>query len=341
VLLGTAVATTSHDAPGASDHISEVQSCALDGDALGVPIVQITAAWFDSLLATAAGFSEAQLARIDSVYGTGHLGLPGTEQADRAAHLLSRLRTVNTYRHLALLCADTTRVYEANESVLADGIARYSDASLICTIRAQRVRFGLGHACVRYDLSDAVQNETMLGGKHVPYRVKDDKVQGLRRRVLSLDLPTGTGGTVEVLLASHYTFEFRYVRSDGPPAPYEWFLVHDIRGGWLRKWGTHHPTAFMFWTTPMDSAATDMPPTPLVGVRIYIPNLTFKLPLILPDFDLDDLREIELPQPILRMAYLREHRSPRWLHTDPATLGFGGWGGHGAVPKAIRERFPH
>jgi hypothetical protein len=117
--------------------------------------------------------------------------------------------------------------------------------------------------------------------------------------------------------------------------------VHEIRGGWLRKWGTHHPTAFMFWTTPLDSSAVALPATPLVGVRIFIPNLRFKLPFILPDFDLDDLREIELPQPILRMAYLREGHSPGWLHTDPATLSFGSWGGYGAVPTAIRERFPH
>ena len=337
-VLGALAARTDGD-DAASKRRDTARACALDGDSLGVPIVQLTAAWFDSILDAAADFSEAQLARIDAAYAAGRYGKPGTPTARRTAHLLSRLGTINTYRHLALLASDRTRVYEASEAALAAGIARYSDASLICTARMQRIRLGLGHVCVRYDLGDKTTAEVQLGGKRVRYRVKDEELQGRRRRVLSLDLPTGSADVVEVLLAGHYTFDFEYVRSDGPPAPYEWFLVHDIRGGWLRKWGTHHPTAFMFWTTPLDSLS--LPPTPLVGVRIYIQNLTFKLPFILPDIDLDDLREIELPQPVLHMAYLRERRYPRWLQTDPATLGFQEWAGYGRVPPAIRARFPH
>ena len=48
----------------------------------------------------------------------------------------------------------------------------------------------------------------------------------------------------------------------------------------------------MFWTTPLESLTTALPETPLIGVRIYIPNLKLKLPFILPDIDFDDLREV-------------------------------------------------
>jgi hypothetical protein len=82
-----------------------------------------------------------------------------------------------------------------------------------------------------------------------------------------------------------------------------------------------------------------MPATPLVGVRIYIPGLRLRLPLFLPDFNFDDLREIELPLPILEIDYLKNGKRPSWLGRDDH-LGFKDWKGHGPVPPALRVRFP-
>ena len=89
----------------------------------------------------------------------------------------------------------------------------------------------------------------------------------------------------------------------------------------------------------LPAATPELPPIPLVGVRIYIPGLRLRLPFFLPDINFDDLRELELPMPILEVEYLRQHRQPSWLGTSD-NLNFKDWKGHGPVPPALRLRFP-
>lgn len=60
---------------------------------------------------------------------------------------------------------------------------------------------------------------------------------------------------------------------------------------------------------------------------------------ILPDINFDDLREIELPMPILDIQYLKENHQPSWLGVED-NLGFRNWKGQGAVPPDVRKRFP-
>lgn len=43
--------------------------------------------------------------------------------------------------------------------------------------------------------------------------------------------------------------------------------------------------------------------------------------------------------PILDVEYLNDGRQPSWLGAGD-NLTFQQWGGYGAVPPAIRERFP-
>jgi hypothetical protein len=246
---------------------------------------------------------------------------------------------LNCYRYLMYWAADTTCVYEASESTLVDAFQRYSDPSLFSIARLQRLRLGLGRVCLRYDLSQPGEGISILGGKHLRWRIKDEKLSGKKRRVLSLDLPTGAEKMVEVLLAEHYSCIADHTVGDDQSTPYETYIVHDIQGGWLRKGGTHRPTAFMFWVGSQTPERCELPQNPLLGVRIYVPRLRIKLPFILPDINLDDLREVELPQAMLEMSYLQGRSYPAWLETD-SEFGFTEWKGYGEVPAAIRERFP-
>ena len=72
---------------------------------------------------------------------------------------------------------------------------------------------------------------------------------------------------------------------------------------------------------------------------MYVRGLRLRLPSVLPDINIDDLRNLELAMPILDMRYLWEGRQPVWLGTD-ADWTFAGWEGYGDVPHCIRERFP-
>jgi len=253
---------------------------------------------------------------------------------------LARLTTINAYRDLILLASDSTVVHEADESILREINARYADVSLFSAARLASVRLGLGHVCLRYTLGEKVAGEALHGGRTLRWRVVDTKVEGKEHRLLQLDFPTGTDDVVKVLLAPHHYFSVEYHRVEGPPAPYEWFLVHNIEGAWLRKWGTHRPTAYMFWVSPLASVeepALEVPEEPLLGVRVYIPHLRLRMPL-LPDVGFDDLREIELPMPILAMSFVESGDKPSWLGSRQA--GFRDWEGVGPVPDDIRKRFP-
>jgi hypothetical protein len=313
--------------------------CRLCAAHQSAPIVKLTAARLDSLAQADAFFNQERIGRIDSLWRAGAFGPPESGEAQRAAHLLARVSTVNSYRYLARFAADPDRVYEADESTWVDVARNYSDISLVSIARLRRLRMGLGHVCAHYDLDEPVRGETILGGKTMRFRVADAELFGTKRRVLELDLPSGSSDLVKVMLAEHYSFAFETKRSDGPPAPYEWYVVRDIEGGWLRKWGTHRPRAFMFWSSPLERGEPSMPRQPMVGVRIYVPHLKLKLPFILPDINFDDLREIDLPQPILAMEWLREGRQPSWLRTN-GLLAFEDWKGNGAVPQHVRRAFP-
>jgi hypothetical protein len=320
--------------------IPVAEVCPLCADVLDVPVVPLDPADIEALTRGSAVANEQRIAAIDSMYRTGTFGPADDDEARREAHLLARLATINNYRLLAHFADDSTRVYEADEAVLADVCKRYSDPSLVAIARLTRLRLGRGRVCARYDVTPGIAGETILGGRPLPYKTREAKLSGKKRRVLALDLPTGTDDVVEVLLAEHYSCALEHSHGEASAGPFELFLVHDIQGGWLRKWGTHRPTAFMFWTTPGEPGRLDLPPEPVVGVRIYIPNLRLRLPSILPDINFDDLREIELPQPILPLDYFTERRFPRaWLETD-SVFGFAAWTGHGGVPAPLRERFP-
>lgn len=343
-------------------------TCPLCAADLRVPVVPLRASWLDSLAADHARANQALIEHLDSLYESGVFGSPKQAEARRQVHLLARLNTMNAYRDLVKLACDSTQIFEADEATLKDLNARYSDMLLFATPQLQQVRLGLGRVCMHYDVTGKKEGKSIHGGKRLRWRVKDVKLDDVKRRVLSIDLPTGTDDVVEVLLAPHHTYRVEYLLQPGPPAPYEWFLVYDIQGGWLQKSGTHRPTAYMFWVSPPESTRTaapvtasemttnggshdehtplafhglslELPSNPLVGVRIYIPGLRLRLPLFLPDFNFDDLREIELPLPILRIDYLKNGKRPSWLGHDD-NLGFKDWKSYGPVPPAVRLRFP-
>lgn len=334
------VATILSGLPSAfgSDTAADSARCMLCSPDPAVPVVRLTTAWLDSVARAHASFNANQLARIDSLFRAGRFGPCDDRGAQGTAHLLARLRTINAYPDLVRLACDSTRVYEADEATLRELYARYSDVNLLIDVHLERARLGLGRVCMRYRLDEKGAGVSDHGGKQLRWRIRDVRIDERRRRVLDLIFPMGED-EVDLLIASHHSFAVEYRQRDGPPAPYEWFLVRDIEGIWVRKLGIHRPTAYMYWVSPAGHAAImDLPSIPLAGVRIYFPGLKLRLPL-LPDINVDDLREEALPMPILDLDYIRQHREPSWLDVD-ALLGFRDWRGHGALPAEIRREFP-
>jgi hypothetical protein len=250
---------------------------------------------------------------------------------------MARLCTFNAYAYVARFAADSTCVYEASESTLVRAFGSFSGPAQYPITRLRRARMGLGRICLRYDLQGSLDTLAMLGERSVRIDVRVVELEGRRERVLDMKLPTGLDDEVEVLLSDHYTASVSHLEVPGPPAPFELYLVRDIRGFHLRRHGTHRPHALVFWVSSRATERCALPDTPLVGVRVYVPGLKLRLPL-LPDLAFDDLREMDLPQPILRLDYARAARHPAWLQAR--TQGIDEWKGYGPLPEAVRAMFP-
>ncbi len=313
--------------------------CALCDFPATLPTVHLDAAAVDSLGRAFSAFNEAQVASVDAEYRAGRLGPPGSEVARRQAHLWSRLRMWNAYTYVAGYATDSTCIYEANEASLTEAFARFTDPGLYPIVRLRRARMGNGRLCLEYDLSGDLDVRVAMGTKSVRVRTRNVELDGERRRILSMDLPTGLDDMVEVLVDAHYACTVERWLQESPAGAYEAIILDHIQGLRMRRMGTHHPRAIVFWTAPRTGVTRDLPADPRLGVRVYVPQLRLKLPSLLPDIGFDDLREVDLPQPILRLEYLREGTTPPWLPQGRG-LGFAGWKGHGPVPAELRARFP-
>jgi hypothetical protein len=198
---------------------------------------------------------------------------------------------------------------------------------------------GMGHICVQYDLEADMDSTTNVGGIPLRIRTEDTVLEGQPQRILVLEVPTILFSTVDVILEDHFTCKAEFRRSPGPPAPYDLYLFYEVKGMAFRKWGIHRPRAISFWATPRDAERTALPPKPLVGSSVYVPGVKFELPSFLPDLGFDDLRLVDLPQPILSLEYIEGQEYPAWMHrAEPR--GFKDWDSYGPIPPDLRMRFP-
>ncbi len=304
-----------------------------------IPIVQLGPADTDSLGRTYAAFNEALLARADSLLAAGAFGPPEKAASREAVHLLARMLAVNSLHYMIGFATAPDRIYEVSEASLRQAFARYSDPGVYPIARMRRGRMGLGRICVHYDLTAPLDSTTVVGGVRLRTHIEDADVGGKKQRVLVLEVPTILWSTVDVLLGEHFTCKAELSRSNGPPAPYDLYLFYDVDGMYFRKWGVHQPRAMSFWSTPRDVGRLTLPRTPLVGSAVYLPHVHFELPLMLPDLGFDDLRLVDVPQPILSLSYLRAQAYPDWMRrAEPR--GFKDWQSYGPIPPDLRLRFP-
>jgi hypothetical protein len=313
--------------------------CALCAADPGAPVRVLSLADARAIGTSYSDSNIVRLAFIDSLLRAGQFGPPASSTARRQAHLLARLLTLNAYSYMIHYGTDPNQVWQADEATLKPAFDSFSDPGIVPLARLTRARMGLGHMCAHYDLSEKIRSETIIGDLHLAVRVDDVDIEGVNVRALIMDLPTSLNDVVEVWMTEHVSMDVAHLRADGPPAPYEAFVVDKMRGLWVHKAGLHRPEAFVFWVTPRDPRRTTLPERALVGARIYVPRLRLVLPSFLPDIGFEDLREVDLPQPILSLEYLRAGLAPQWLR--PAhRRGFDGWEGVGPLPPAIRVRFP-
>ena len=305
----------------------------------GVPIVPITTEVADSLGSAYASFNAAMLAYVDSLLRAGALGNPKDREAQRTAHLMGRMLAVNSLHYMVGLSTSPNTVFEANEAVLRHAFTKYSDPGVYPIARMKRGRMGLGQVCIQYDLDTDMETTMILGNQRLRVRVQETELFGEPRRMLIMELPTFMFSVIEVLMDEYFTCKAELIHSNGPPSPYDLYVFHSMSGMYVRKWGTHRPHAFMYWSTPRDLFRVGLPRTPLVGSCVYVPGVQLDLPSILPNVGFEDLRAVDLPQPILALTDLEAARYPAWIRRAKPR-GFKDWETYGPIPPDLQIRFP-
>jgi hypothetical protein len=275
----------------------------------------------------------AVVRRIDALLRSGALGAPGSGEAQRRAHRLARISLRNWYSFVEPFASDRGRVREAGPAAIAV-LGGFCESGVFPAPRLRQLRMGRGRVCVRYDLGGPAEHgTTLMGGKRLGYRVADSTVDGMRQRLLSLEWRSASSGAVDILLAEHYCFRLEHQQIEDDSGAYELFVMADVSGAWLRRMGTHRPGAFAFWSTRPPGSG--LPALPRIGSALHIPGLKFRLPVV-PDINLDDLRQLALPLPFLAVEDLR--RLPAWLALD-GDGELADWAGLGPTPAAVRTRF--
>jgi len=281
----------------------------------------------------------AVIERIDRDLKAGTFGPPASTEARRQANVVARLSLQNWYAFLFPLATDPVRVYVIDRAGLAAVGARYCEPGVFPTAHLRELRIGRGGACARYDLTEDDEGWTIMGGRAHRFRVRSRKIDGQRRRVVELDWVSAAAGKSRVVLAETYSFRVDVVDEPGS-VPTRVFLVYDIRGSWIRKAGLHRPTGFAFWTTSLSQDGRPLPGH-AVGSALYIPALKLRLPLFLPDFDLNDLRLLGLPLPFVEARRFQNGELPAWLVSAGRKGAAVTWDGAGAIPATVTARFPN
>lgn len=312
--------------------------CALCAPDSRLPVRRLSAA---DLVIEADGIArrnEREVARIDEALRRGEYGPPSSNSAVARARREAKARLGTVYELLYGLAAQPDLIKEADEGALQRLFAEFTEPGLFPSARLERLRLGRGRVCARYDLSKGGRGETVIGGAVFPYVVSDVVVDGQARRVLTLTYRSGAVSHFEALLESHYSFDVERLEwaGAGPSSKRVIYVFSGVDGGWVRRFGLHRPTAFIFWSSPRGEGGAGGE-SASSGIRVYIPGLRLDLP-VLPDVRFDDLRELNLPSPLLHVSYARGV-SPRWLGINDH-LEFKDWDGTGAMPECVRSRFP-
>ncbi len=321
------------------------------------PSVELGEAGMDSLGRRMTAANDSAWERADSLFRAGVFGDPRSEGARTRAltHFMLRARVALDY--LADLCADPV-VHRVNEACLTRPFGLWYANTAVFPIRfLEQGLVGDGGFCLQYALpavpsegtvpskgtvasrGGAFDQRVMLGG--VPVRVRSDQVREDDapdpKPALGVEFSSRLDTSIELLFLSEVRGRARRETIIDRGDTLELITVTDIEGMYARRAGTHRAAALIHWRSV--TAGDRAPARPRAGACGYFPRICIRLPFFLPDLGLDDLREFDLPNPVISMDWARTHRSTPWVSVSPDAF-FRPWEAIGPRPLEVDRRFP-
>jgi hypothetical protein len=304
----------------------------------GVAVVSLGEAGVDSLCLRMTAANDAAWDRTDSLFSAGYFGAPSSAVAREKAATHFLLRSRHAFDYLADLgcAARTVRVNEGSLSVPFSD--RYANTNAFPVVFLREGLVGRGGFCLSYDIHGKFDRRTKLGG--VALRVRNEPVEDEEGN------KTVPGLSVEFLSRIHKSVDLLYLarfcgrieretiidRGD----TLELVIISGIEGMYARKAGNHPLQALVTWRS-MTHGDRD-PARPRSGACAYFPRFQIQL-RFLPDLGLEDLRDFNLPSPVVALSWVRSHPSRPWMKVTPDAF-YEPWETSGPRPLELDRRFP-
>jgi hypothetical protein len=340
-LAGTLAGTAGADKGGRHPHElrAGTSSCGACVIPEGSRVDALSEASMDSLGRRMTAANDSSWDRTDRLFRAGAFGDPATEEAREKAltHLL--LRSRNAFHYLAELGGDPV-VHRVSEDALQLPFgSTYANTTVFPIRFLEHGLIGDGGFCMRYEFDGPYDERVMLGG--VPVRVHSDEVREddapEPKPALSVAFSSGIHKVIELLFLSEVCGHVRHETIIDRGDTLDLITATDIEGMYARRAGTHRLTALVFWRSVTHGDRD--PARPRAGACAYFPHISISLPFFLPDLGLDDLREFDLPNPVVSMSWVRAHPSTPWVTVTPDAF-MKPWEAIGPRPEEVDRRFP-
>jgi hypothetical protein len=303
-------------------------------------VVTLTRARVDSIADNNAEYNLRQIDRTDSLYRLDFFGRPGMDETKVRARTHLQLRSRHGYDYIFRLASDPWRAFESDEDAALIPLGKAYSSVTAYPLRFMKTgMIGPGSFCLQYEYPQSFDERTWVGGEEVRiYGDTLDEEDGGGPTVMILVLPTILNLSVDLVFQPTVCgrLERQIVVDQGDTLDLQ--IVNDIEGWAVRRAGLHELRGLAVWRSVTQGDRD--PVHPRVGACAYFPHLRMKLPF-LPGIGLSDLRDFDVPEPVLPREWFTRDRSrkPEWLDARK-NLEIRSWDQVGPRPEILKAIFP-
>ncbi|MCK4303823.1 MAG: hypothetical protein KAY24_06260, partial [Candidatus Eisenbacteria sp.] len=231
----------------------------------------------------------ATVARIDSLLRVGFFGDPSRSKARREAGRYLKYHALTAMDFIGCLGAQDRVVWETNEEEITHFFRHYANPGIYPVTGLRRVLLGGGAFCMDFDIQNGFDGHSILGTRPIKLRSCTVSSEGEKRPAWDLEVPVAGAGKAHYLYCDRYSGRIRTIVLDEEDGSMLFHVLDEIEGFYVKKAGTHRCSAIVFWRS-LSPQGQWPPEKPSIGAAAYFPGLKLRLPWVLPDVNMNDLR---------------------------------------------------
>jgi hypothetical protein len=323
-----------------SAEAAENFDCVLHENAMGAPVIHLGPSQVDSIGTMLSDRNMSVVEQIDAAYRAGTYGAVGTKEAKDKALSAFIYHSTTAFDFVATLALQEQAIYVTSDTDLEEAFrTKFRNPGFYPVVALESAMTGFGHYCLTFRL-DQPPKELAVAGDKMRGWAEDTDIDGRSVRVLNIDMKTFSHDRVHVVYERHSKGEIKTLEAEAGGHPLHVFVMENITGNYVRKWGFHKIDSVAMWKTVVPG----IEPAPVngayLGAAIYFPKLQLEMPL-LPDVGFDDLRKYDYAEPFLTLAAAQDIQAKNleWLRIKK-NLRFRNWEGDGGLPEFLKQRYP-